>query len=67
MKGGTLKLQFGSEEAEFDKKHASHLPNIPEQCHAMDIVDKSVIESQQEMQLKEPEVQVFVTANNSNL
>ena len=66
VKGGTLKLQFGSEQAEFSMKHASHLPNILEQCHAMDVVDKSVFESQKELQPKEPEVQVFVTADNSN-
>ena len=51
----------------FNMKHASHLPNIPEQCHAVDVVDKGVIESQQEMQPHEPEVQVFVTADNSSL
>ena len=33
-KGGTLKLQFGSEQAEFSMKHASHLPNTLEQCHS---------------------------------
>ena len=43
VKGGTLKLQFGSELAVFNMKHASHLPNILEQCHAMDVIDKSVI------------------------
>ena len=42
VKGGTLKLQFGSEEAEFSMKHASHMPHIPGQCHSIDVVDKNV-------------------------
>jgi hypothetical protein len=31
VKGGTLKLQFGSEQAEFSMKHAYHVPNVFEQ------------------------------------
>ena len=46
-------------------KHASHLPNILEQCHSIDIVDKSVTESLEELQPKETEVQVFGIADNS--
>ena len=45
VKGGKLKLQFGFEQAEFSMKHASHFPNIQEQCHAIDVIDKSVINS----------------------
>ena len=36
VKGGKLKLQFGSEQAEFSMKHASHLPQTLEQkCHGV--------------------------------
>jgi hypothetical protein len=50
VKGGTLKLQFGSEQAEFSMKHASHVPNVFEQYHSLDMVEKSVLETLQEMQ-----------------
>ena len=65
VKGGKLKLQFGSEQAEFSMKHASHLPHTLEQCHAVDIIEKSVMESLTELELQEPKVQVFVTADNT--
>jgi alanine-alpha-ketoisovalerate/valine-pyruvate aminotransferase len=55
VKGGTLKLQFGSEHAEFSMKHASHVPNDSEQCHSLDIVEKSVLENLPEMQPQELE------------
>ena len=66
VKGGTLKLQFGSKEAEFSMKHASHMPHILEQCHSIDVVDKSVMNTLQEMQSDEPEAQAFVTADSVN-
>ena len=50
VKGGTLKLQFGSEQAEFNMKHASHLPNMLEQCHSIDMVEKNVLKSLQGLQ-----------------
>jgi hypothetical protein len=40
VKGGTLKLQFGSEQAEFSMKHASHVPNVFEQCHSIDMLKR---------------------------
>jgi hypothetical protein len=67
VKGGTLKLQFGSEQVEFSMKHASHVPNVFEQCHSLDMVEKSVLETLPEMQPQEPEAQVFVTTDNAKI
>jgi hypothetical protein len=67
VQGGTLKLQFGSEQAEFSMKHASHVPNVFEQCHSLDMVEKSVLETFPEMQPQEPEAQVFVTDDNAKI
>jgi hypothetical protein len=45
-------------------KHASHVPNVFEQCHSLDRVEKSVLETLPEMQPQEPKAQVFVIADN---
>jgi hypothetical protein len=67
MKGGTLKLQFGSEQAEFSMKHASHVPNVFEQCHSIDVIERSVLETSPEFEPQDPEAQVFVTAENTEI
>jgi hypothetical protein len=67
VKGGTLKLQFGSEQAEFSMKHATHLPNVSEQCHSIDVIEKSVLETLPESEPQEPEAQVFVTAEDTDV
>jgi hypothetical protein len=67
VKGGTLKLQFGSEQAEFSMKHASHVPNVFEQCQSLDMVEKSVLKTLPKMQPQEPEAQVFVIADNAKI
>jgi hypothetical protein len=35
-------------------KHASHVPDVLEQCHSLDMVEKSVLETLQEMQPQVP-------------
>jgi hypothetical protein len=67
VKGGTLKLQFGSEQAEFSMKHASHVPNVFEQCHSIDVIERSVLETSPEFEPQDPEAQVFVTAENTEI
>ena len=42
VRGSTLKLKFGEEEAIFDMKHATHLPPHQAQCNAIDIVQELV-------------------------
>jgi hypothetical protein len=67
VKGGTLKLQFGSKQVEFSMKHATHLPNVSEQCNSINVVEKSVLETLPESEPQEPDAQVFVTAENSDV
>jgi hypothetical protein len=67
VKGGTLKLQFGLEQAKFSMKHATHLPNVSEQCHSIDVIEKSVLETLPESEPQEPEAQVFVTAEDTDV
>jgi hypothetical protein len=46
VKGAKLTLQFGNEEAEFDMKHATHLPGKQGQCFSIDVINQMVNDSE---------------------